>query len=67
MAASFQEAVVDCLVSKAMQAVEHTGLIPCHVGRRSRQCELRQRLTEAAADKEIRLFIAPCRSARTTR
>lgn len=60
MAASFQEAVVDCLVGKAMQAVEHTGLDTlCVGGGVAANARLRQLLTEAAADKKIRLFIAP--------
>lgn len=60
VAASFQEAVVDCLVVKALAAVERTG--------RSRLCvgggvaanqRLRARLTDECAERGVELHIAP--------
>lgn len=60
MAASFQEAVVDCLVGKAMQAMEQTGLQTlCVGGGVAANARLRQRLTEEAARENLRLYIAP--------
>ncbi len=58
--ASFQEAVVDCLVGKALQAVKQTGLQTlCVGGGVAANARLRQRLTEAAAENNVRLYIAP--------
>lgn len=60
LAASFQEAVVDCLVGKALQAVKQTGLQTlCVGGGVAANARLRQRLTEAAAENNVRLYIAP--------
>ncbi len=62
MAASFQEAVVDCLVGKAMAALGHTGLSTlCVGGGVAANARLRMRLEEEAAERGIRLFIAPLR------
>lgn len=60
LAASFQQAVVDCLVGKAMQAVEQTGMKRlCVGGGVAANALLRQRLAEAAQQRGIRLHIAP--------
>lgn len=60
LAASFQEAVVDCLVGKSMQALEQTGLgTLCVGGGVAANARLRQRLAEEAQRRGIRLFIAP--------
>ncbi len=60
LAASFQEAVVDCLVGKALQAVQLTGLQTlCVGGGVAANARFRQRLTEAAAEHNVRLHIAP--------
>lgn len=60
LAASFQEAVVDCLVGKSMQALEQTGLgTLCVGGGVAANARLRQRLAEEAQHRGIRLFIAP--------
>lgn len=60
LAASFQEAVVDCLVGKSMQALEQTGLgTLCVGGGVAANARLRQRLAEEAQGRGIRLFIAP--------
>jgi len=60
LAASFQEAVVDCLVGKALQAIEQTGVKTlCVGGGVAANARLRQRLDEAARQHSIRLHIAP--------
>lgn len=60
MAASFQEAVVDCLVGKAFLALQQTGLETlCVGGGVAANARLRQRLTDEAAGRSIRLHIAP--------
>jgi N6-L-threonylcarbamoyladenine synthase len=60
IAASFEEAVVDCLVGKAMQAVEQTGLPRlCAGGGVVANARLRARLEEAAAQRGIELHVAP--------
>jgi N6-L-threonylcarbamoyladenine synthase len=62
VAASFQEAVVDCLVGKAEQALEKTGMNTLAVGggvvanRR-----LRDRLGQSAAERGYRLYYPPMR------
>lgn len=58
--ASFQEAVVDCLVAKAFAAVRQTGLKRlCVGGGVAANRHLRSRLTEKASAEEIDLIIAP--------
>lgn len=60
IAASFQEAVVDCLVGKAFLAVEKTGVNTlCVGGGVAANKRFRQRLEEEAARRNVRLFIAP--------
>jgi N6-L-threonylcarbamoyladenine synthase len=62
LAAAFQVAVVDCLVGKALLALERTGLkILCIGGGVAANSLLRQRLTEAAAERGVRLHIPPMR------
>jgi N6-L-threonylcarbamoyladenine synthase len=60
LAASFQEAVVDCLVGKAYLALKKTGFHTlCCGGGVAANKRLRERLTEEAARRNVRLFIAP--------
>ncbi|MDI9444066.1 MAG: tRNA (adenosine(37)-N6)-threonylcarbamoyltransferase complex transferase subunit TsaD [Planctomycetota bacterium] len=60
LAASFQEAAVDCLVGKAMLALEKTGLTTlCVGGGVAANARLRKRLEEEAARNRISLHIAP--------
>ena len=60
IAASFQEAVVDCLVGKALLAVQKTGLERlCVGGGVAANRRLRTRLTEESAAAGIDLIIAP--------
>jgi len=60
LAASFQEAVVDCLVNKSFLALEMTGLSTLAVGGGvAANLRLRERLTEACRERNIRLHIAP--------
>ena len=60
LAASFQEAVVDCLVGKAMLAVRRTGLRTLCVGGGVAANErLRQRLQSECAGAAVQLHIAP--------
>lgn len=62
LAASFQEAVVDCLVGKAAAALARTGLrILCVGGGVAANGRLRDRLHEAANREQIDLHIAPKR------
>jgi N6-L-threonylcarbamoyladenine synthase len=62
LAASFQEAVVDCLVDKAFAALGHTGLrILCVGGGVAANARLRARLQEEAHNRDIELHIAPTR------
>ena len=62
LAASFQEAVVDCLVGKAFAALRKTGMqVLCVGGGVAANARLRQRLTEEAQRQNIRLHIAPLR------
>jgi N6-L-threonylcarbamoyladenine synthase len=59
VAASFQEAVVDCLVAKSLQAIEQTGLDTlCVGGGVAANRLLRERLREAAAQRNLRLCIS---------
>jgi len=60
LAASFQEAVVDCLIDKAFAALEKTGLrLLCVGGGVAANARLRQRLDEQASRSGVRLFVAP--------
>jgi N6-L-threonylcarbamoyladenine synthase len=60
LAASFQQAVVDCLVTKATQAVEQTGCPTLCIGGGVAANRLfRQQLSETCQEKEIRLHFAP--------
>jgi len=62
LAASFQEAVVDCLVGKALLALEQTGeRTLCVGGGVAANTRFRQRLEEEGARRGIRLFVAPLR------
>ncbi|MEN6458841.1 MAG: tRNA (adenosine(37)-N6)-threonylcarbamoyltransferase complex transferase subunit TsaD [Thermoguttaceae bacterium] len=62
LAASFQEAVVDCLVGKAVAAIEKTSVRTlCVGGGVAANALLRQRLQEAADRHHFELHIAPMR------
>jgi N6-L-threonylcarbamoyladenine synthase len=59
LAASFQEAAVDCLVGKAFAALRKTGLrILCVGGGVAANGRLRQRLREEAQRQEVELHVA---------
>jgi len=60
LAASFQEAVVDCLAGKATAALRKTGMnVLCVGGGVAANARLRQRLSEQAKRQNVRLHIAP--------
>ncbi|MCS7238332.1 MAG: tRNA (adenosine(37)-N6)-threonylcarbamoyltransferase complex transferase subunit TsaD [Thermoguttaceae bacterium] len=60
IAASFQEAVVDCLVGKAFLALEKLGASTlCVGGGVAANKRFRQRLEEEASRRNVRLYIAP--------
>ena len=60
LAASFQEAVVDCLLAKAFLALERTGLATlCVGGGVAANRLLRLRLDEEAQRAGVRLHVAP--------
>jgi N6-L-threonylcarbamoyladenine synthase len=60
LAASFQEAVVDCLVGKALGALGRTGLATlCVGGGVAANARLRERLEQEVGARPARLFIAP--------
>ena len=60
IAASFQEAAVDCLVGKSLQALTQTGLSTlCVGGGVAANSRFRQKMEAAAQEKGFRLFIAP--------
>lgn len=62
LAASFQEAVVDCLVGKAFLALEKTGLATlCVGGGVAANGRLRAQLEAGARRQNVRLFVAPLR------
>jgi len=62
LAASFQEAVVDCLVGKALAALTQMGLKTlCVGGGVAANSRLRQRLQEETDRRQIELHIAPLR------
>jgi N6-L-threonylcarbamoyladenine synthase len=60
LAASFQEAVVDCLVDKSLRALEIIGLTTLAVGGGvAANSRLRKRLEECCTQRKICLHIAP--------
>ena len=60
LAASFQQAVVDCLVTKSLQAIKKTRIHTLAVGGGVAANTLfRTQLTEACKSRNLRLFIAP--------
>lgn len=60
LCASFEEAVVDCLVGKSVQAMQATGMdLLCVGGGVAANRRLRERLSEAAQANGFRLIIAP--------
>jgi N6-L-threonylcarbamoyladenine synthase len=60
VAASFQEAAVDCLIGKSVQALAQTGLSTvCVGGGVAANARFRQKLEATAKEKGFRLFIAP--------
>jgi N6-L-threonylcarbamoyladenine synthase len=60
LAASFQEAVADCLVAKAFAALEQSGLqILCVGGGVAANARIRQRLKEEADLRQVELHVAP--------
>jgi N6-L-threonylcarbamoyladenine synthase len=60
LAASFQEATVDCLVGKASQALKTTGMKTlCVGGGVAANSRFRERLEEEAARRDFELHIAP--------
>jgi N6-L-threonylcarbamoyladenine synthase len=60
VAASFQEAVVDCLVGKSLQALKSHGMRTlCVGGGVAANGRFRERLTQACHDGKIELFIPP--------
>jgi len=60
VAASFQEAAVDCLVGKSVQALRQTGLSTlCVGGGVAANSRFRQKMEVAALKNDVRLFIAP--------
>jgi len=60
LAASFQEAVVDCLVGKAFAALRKTGMnVLCVGGGVAANARLRQRLAEQSQRLNVRLHVAP--------
>jgi len=60
IAASFQEAAVDCLIGKSLQALKQTGLSTlCVGGGVAANARFRQKLEATAQEKGFRLFIAP--------
>lgn len=62
LAASFQEAVVECLVGKAFAALRRTGLrILCVGGGVAANTRLRQRLADEGQRQGVRLHVAPVR------
>lgn len=62
LAASFQEAVVDCLAAKAFAALEQTGeRVLCVGGGVAANARLRERLQQESATRGIRLYVAPLR------
>ena len=62
LAASFQEAVVDCLVQKTLAALDQTGFrVLCVGGGVAANGRLRERLAEVAGQRDLALHIPPLR------
>lgn len=62
VAASFQEAVVDCLVGKAVQALKKcSAKTLCVGGGVAANARFREKMQEAATKNRFRLFVAPPR------
>jgi N6-L-threonylcarbamoyladenine synthase len=62
LAASFEEAVVDCLVAKSLLALERTGFeILCVGGGVAANARLRERLGDEARRRKMGLHVAPLR------
>ncbi len=62
LAASFQEAVVDCLVGKAFAALHRTGMrVLCVGGGVAANRRLRERLQAEAGGRQVELHVAPPR------
>jgi N6-L-threonylcarbamoyladenine synthase len=62
LAASFQEAVVDCLLAKSLAALRRTGLsILCVGGGVAANARLRERLEAEAQARGIALYVPPLR------
>ena len=62
LAASFQEAVVDCLAGKAFAALRKTGMnVLCVGGGVAANARLRQRLSAESQRQKVRLHVAPLR------
>ncbi|MEX0676162.1 MAG: tRNA (adenosine(37)-N6)-threonylcarbamoyltransferase complex transferase subunit TsaD [Pirellulales bacterium] len=62
LAASFQEAVVDCLVAKTMLAADRTSLrVLCVGGGVAANSRLRERLAQETGNRGIELILAPPR------
>jgi N6-L-threonylcarbamoyladenine synthase len=60
VAASFQEAAVDCLVGKSIQALKQTGLSTlCVGGGVAANSRFRQKMATAASANGVKLLIAP--------
>ena len=60
LAASFQQAVIDCLIGKSLQALEKTGLSTlCVAGGVAANGSLRKQLEEACREREIALHVPP--------
>ena len=60
LAASFQQAVIDCLVGKSLQAIEQTGLSTlCVAGGVAANNALRRQLEDACQRRKIALHIPP--------
>ena len=60
VAASFQEAVIDCLVGKTLLALRHTGLSTlCIGGGVAANSRLRERFTQIMAEQQVQLEIPP--------
>jgi N6-L-threonylcarbamoyladenine synthase len=60
LAASFQQAVIDCLIGKSLQAIEQTGLSTlCVAGGVAANGVFRRQLEDACRERKIALHIPP--------